>query len=467
MAQIITLIFLILFSLLTYLKIMNLTGLSIIKKICGIVFSVALALGTFSLRTPLPYLRFVFMVLALWIFMGLITKIRLDVALTGMMISLAVTSGAAVICAVISAGISFIALGYVDGLLLITLSFSIASTILYILFKITRHKKGMPFLKKRVSGIFGSFISGIILLGFMLAINENISNEIRTTFIIVTILCVALLIFWWRHSLMKQLREGMWENTIREHDQTIKEKDGQICRLQERVRLLQEDNERLDRINHRDNEVLGGLILTTEALFKQETAHMEDAKDLLKRLKQQRDARNSPGDDALLNGKVLPSTNNAALDGLMRHMMIVASGKGVQFDLTVNANISGQLGLSAIDLETLCAALIGNAIIAASHNQDKRVLATIGTNGGFLELNVQDTGIPFQRRTLELLGKSNDASTYLGKGGSGNGYMDVFGILQKYKASLIITEYRPRPNAFTKSVRIRFDGKGEYIVHNP
>lgn len=61
------------------------------------------------------------------------------------------------------------------------------------------------------------------------------------------------------------------------------------------------------------------------------------------------------------------------------------------------------------------------------------------------------------------LGKEK-ASTRLSEGGSGIGYMTVFGILRECKASLVITEYEPEQQGFTKSVAVRFDDGDKYTV---
>jgi len=44
------------------------------------------------------------------------------------------------------------------------------------------------------------------------------------------------------------------------------------------------------------------------------------------------------------------------------------------------------------------------------------------------------------------------------------GYMAIFEILREAGASLVITEYAPKDYAFSKSVKIRFDGKFKYTV---
>ena len=162
--------------------------------------------------------------------------------------------------------------------------------------------------------------------------------------------------------------------------------------------------------------------------------------------------------------KVLPTTKDDILDGLLAHMLSKAAEKEIEFDVTVVGDISGMAELiPALNMQTLYADLIENAIIATSHSEYRRMLITIGMEQGFYELKIQDTGIPFKIETLLNLGKQK-ASTHLDEGGSGIGYMTVFEMLHECKASIIITEHEEKQFGFTKSVTVRFDGLDEYIV---
>jgi C4-dicarboxylate-specific signal transduction histidine kinase len=108
-------------------------------------------------------------------------------------------------------------------------------------------------------------------------------------------------------------------------------------------------------------------------------------------------------------------------------------------------------GVTKQKLETLLADLIENAIIATSYSTYKRIFVTMGIVDDCLEINIQDSGIPFEVEVLANLGLVK-STTHADTGGSGIGYMTIFEILRKYAASLTITEYIPENYAFTKSI---------------
>ena len=89
----------------------------------------------------------------------------------------------------------------------------------------------------------------------------------------------------------------------------------------------------------------------------------------------------------------------------------------------------------------------------------------MGIADNCLEVNIQDSGIPFEAETLTNLGVKK-STTHADTGGSGIGYMTVFEILKECGASLTITEYAPENYSFTKAVKIRFDGKLGYAINS-
>jgi hypothetical protein len=88
----------------------------------------------------------------------------------------------------------------------------------------------------------------------------------------------------------------------------------------------------------------------------------------------------------------------------------------------------------------------------------------MGIADGCFELSIQDSGIPFEAETLANLGLKK-TTTHIDTGGSGIGYLTVFEILSESGASLSITECATGNYAFTKSIKVRFDGKSKYIVY--
>jgi sensor histidine kinase regulating citrate/malate metabolism len=186
-------------------------------------------------------------------------------------------------------------------------------------------------------------------------------------------------------------------------------------------------------------------------IIKQIEQLLEERKDILK--------RNSN------DTKAPQSLMNPVIDGVLNHMMMRASGEGVQFEIAEISDFTESIEsiISAIDLQAILADLIENAINATVQSESKRVFVSFSVKDSIYELCVQDSGKPFSAETLPALGIIK-ATTRKEEGGSGIGYMTIFEILRECKASLIIAEYGLERSMFTKSITVRFDDKSEYIL---
>ena len=454
---------LILMSLFTYIKILNINYVGTTKIIYGMIFSGLLSYGIFLLRTPLPYVRFAIMILALGVFMEITTHTRLDLALTGVIVSVGMNYGFSLVSLIISALLIYLFSQSENTILATILSTAMQSILLVLLFRIKRFKKGILFLQKKGSGAIGLVISGLILLVVTLINNRDIEDDTAWWFFLMgAILCAVGLIFWWRSGLTRLYREKIKERNIQEYEKILAEKE-------EELQKFQKNNDVLAKVIHTDNKIL--MAMHELVTFYHEHYNGPDSnyrlssKRFLNHIEELIRERAGAITQNQRVSKILPSTRDDLIDGVMKYMLSKASKEDIQFDITIIGNISELLNtvIPAIEFETLCADLIENAIIATSYSDYKRILIMLGTNEGFYELNVQDSGIPFEIDTLMDLGLKK-ASTHLDEGGSGIGYMTIFEILHEFKASIIITEYKPKQYGFTKSVKVRFDNKDEYIV---
>lgn len=166
--------------------------------------------------------------------------------------------------------------------------------------------------------------------------------------------------------------------------------------------------------------------------------------------------------------KSLPSTEVERIDGILNYMLQKASDNDIQFDFIMVGSIKNiiEYAITKQRLETLLADLIENAMIAVSFNKDntyKKILLTIGIVDDCYEINVQDSGIPFEVDTLLNLGLKK-TTTHTDRGGNGIGYITIFKILNESDASLMISEQVPKNYSFSKSIKVRFDGKSEFII---
>lgn len=161
----------------------------------------------------------------------------------------------------------------------------------------------------------------------------------------------------------------------------------------------------------------------------------------------------------------LPQTNLPPIDNMIKYMHKLLIKDNINFDLILNTNC---LNLKEIipqnKLETLLVDLIKNAHISikSSNKKYNSILIKISLINNIYEINISDTGIPFELNTLLTLG-TLPTTTHKDIGGSGIGYITIFDILNYCSASLIIKEY-PIENTYSKTITIRFDGKRKYII---
>jgi len=121
--------------------------------------------------------------------------------------------------------------------------------------------------------------------------------------------------------------------------------------------------------------------------------------------------------------------------------------------------------ISQLKLEAIIVDLIQNAIIAIESGQNpfRSVLVALGIASEHYELTVFDSGVKFSIDTIMRLGVQR-ITTHADEGGVGIGFMSTFEIMREHDASFIIKENPVSDSDFTKSITIRFDGMGRFII---
>jgi len=438
--QIITFFILILFSLFVYIKSLNVSHLLNYKVIGGgIVFSGTLAYLIFFFIEPIPTVRYVLMVLFITVFAGKITRVKLSLALTTSLLSVGISAGVFSTSSFISISLLQLVLGITDTIFHIILSSIISGIVFFSFFRIKRYRKGFPFLHNRISSIIGIILSGVII-SILVLIRHISFVETGIWFLSAIVICIIAIIFWCRSAISKLYRRRIKESTIK--------------KLEKQIQSLKTDNEAMARVIHRDSKLLFAL---REAVLPviENNPEAKIIFDRIEFLVQER-------------AKFINSshTNNLLIDSTLNHMMYKASEKGIKLGIKILCDTSrfDEIKISNLDMETLIADLVENAIIATCGSEYNQIKITFGKEDNFYTLTIEDSGVPFEVETLLNLGQKR-ASTHLHEGGSGIGYMAIFKILQSNKIGIIIREFMPRTNEFTKSITINFNGEHSYTIH--
>jgi sensor histidine kinase regulating citrate/malate metabolism len=238
------------------------------------------------------------------------------------------------------------------------------------------------------------------------------------------------------------------------------------------IKKLSEDNEFLSMAVHRDNKLIPAMYNAVFSFLRDFDDGPDDGRKMkgagmLKELSEIMDERKEMISLVQREQKPLPSTGMERIDFILNHMLLKASENGIQFDFAMAEN-AGNIDASIISkekLETLIADLLENAITATTYRASKRILLTMGFVDGCYEIDVQDSGSPFEPETLVDLGVKK-STTHAASGGRGIGYLTIFKILRECKASLTISEQIPGKYAFSKSINIRFDAKSAFVVNS-
>jgi len=164
----------------------------------------------------------------------------------------------------------------------------------------------------------------------------------------------------------------------------------------------------------------------------------------------------------------LDKTEIPQIDDMLKYMQAECKKNKIDFEVQIKGNIHYMTNnlITKDDLETLLADHIKNAIIAINHteNINRSILVKLGKIDETYGLYIYDSGIEFEKETLENLGKK-PSTTHKDEGGTGMGFMNTFDTMRKCKASLVIEEIgKPNKDNYTKAIKIKFDNKNEFKV---
>ena len=127
---------------------------------------------------------------------------------------------------------------------------------------------------------------------------------------------------------------------------------------------------------------------------------------------------------------------------------------------SVKADAWESLTVSTSEFIRLAGNLLGNSIkeLERTDTNVKQVRVRFFHDSDAFAFEIQDSAHEFSVDVLSKLGERGNSTN-----GTGNGYAEIFDFLAKYKASLIITEFRYQ-NDFDKFIKVVFDNKARVVV---
>lgn len=336
--------------------------------------------------------------------------------------------------------------------------FGIQFILLFSFFNIKRFKYGITFLKKNINNeytdIFILNISAIIL--FLVIIITNSNNKMASIIGMETIVYAIIMFITIKKSLNLYYKQKL---LVQELDETKAELDNKNKEIKE----LEEENLTFKKRSHSLIHQQKSLEYKIEQMMMQTEISKELAGELKERLEKIGDEIYKEKENIELD-----KTGITEIDDMLKYMQSECNKNKIEFILKLEGNIH-QMTNNAIpkeELEILLADHIKNAIIAIKHteNINRTIMVKLGKIDAVYGISIYDSGAEFEKETLDNLGK-RPSTTHADEGGTGMGFMNTFGTLKKYEASLIIEEYnKPSKDNYTKVINIKFDKKNEFKI---
>lgn len=327
-------------------------------------------------------------------------------------------------------------------------------------FKTKRFIKGFQFFQQEKNLGLGLALSAIVMILKCMNMRDNMGNiNFFLAFGVGIILAGFGLYLWIRRSITAHYRERLQLKSEEHYKEVLEERDMEIEKLNQ-------SNEYLAKIVHRDNHLMSALDASVDAYFYSDDESKKD--ELLREIQTLAKERGELIAKDQIESKVLSSTGNHLIDASINDLYIKAAAHSIDFNLTVSATVDEIIGkfISQTDLQTLLSDHIKDAIIAVDSRGEAggKILVNLSKQNDDYAIDIYDNGVEFTIDTLSKLGLER-VTTHGDTGGSGIGFMTTFETLKKAYASLIITEFENK-TPFTKLVSFRFDGKSAFIIHS-
>lgn len=339
------------------------------------------------------------------------------------------------------------------------LSTFIHSIICFVLSRHKRFKKGLPMIN------FNNYINTItiICLFFMFLpiyfpADMNIFAP-KLFALILTILTLAFLIFWWQAQITKTYRYRLLMRELESRRTSEAEKDALIEKLYA-------ENDRLARITHRDNSLITALkdaaVKGLRTDFENSEEMIATREKLIANIEKLAEGRSSISPDYNKKTAREFDTGLSLLDDLLHHMDNNAMEQDIMFSVHFGITLKDFVpqNISESDLVHTVDDLLKNAFKSTRTCESRIVQLQFYKLGKHLVIEVADSGIPFEIRSLVNMGIEK-LTTY--EDGSGIGLMDIFHTKEKYRATYHLDEYAA-PSPFSKKISLTFDKKNRYTI---
>ena len=341
----------------------------------------------------------------------------------------------------------------------ITLSSIINIIMVIFLFKIRRFKNGLSFLKNDYLKMLILLLTIIFIFVYSIGNRVLVIDNSSLNYLFASLSAVSFISFFIFRAVFILYQKQ--KNQIA----TLKSYEQELAETKEKLQTAIDEREKISKAQHELDKRQKALQQEINKLVNS-TYNAEMANEFASIL----DRLNNLTKEYSFKTQALPNlskTHISEIDNIITYLQNECAKNGIDFIFKLDCNIQKILDnyISCDKLETLIGDLVTNAIIAVnnSENSFKSIMLIIGLKDSFYQIDVYDSGKNFEIDTLLNLGIKK-CSTYIGKGGSGYGWITTFETLNCSKASLTITELKD--NNYSKFISIIFDNSNKYTVNS-
>ena len=323
--------------------------------------------------------------------------------------------------------------------------------------KIKKFKYGLAFFRDNKQNDYIDLMAlnfGIVVLSVMIMLVQGDVYAIQNILPVVAIDIIMLIVVI-QKMLQLYYKQKIMINEMQQLNEEIKAKDKEIQKLeQENLNFSKKSHS----LAHKQKSLEYKL---NQLLLNSEISEEQDLKNQLEQISTELYCK--PVID-------LAKTEITKIDDMLKFMQSECIKNNIDFNLQITGNVYYIINnlITEDQLEILIADHVKDAIIAIKHtdNINKSILVRLGKIDDIYGLYIYDSGVEFEKETLNNLGKK-PSTTHADEGGTGMGFMNTFDTLKKCKASLVIDEIgKPSKENFTKVIMIKFDGKDEFRVES-
>lgn len=439
----------------TCIKLFPHNSKTFISKYFICISTIIVTILALFIATTFPEAVYLISLILIWVHMSITTdKPKISFLLTTFSYFLNFCIHA--VCSILVLLISYILFEHLFSYTILSI-LSSAFQILFItaLLKNKRLKKGVIF---SLSETTINVVTLLLLIFFSFLIYFYTLQKYNLNLLAV-ILTLAFLIYWWQAQITKAYRRNL---ELRELESMRTE----MAELKKQMEELKAENDRLARITHRDNTLISALKNSTVKYLSTDFANPAVAEEVRNQLIENINTLSAERASLMTAHKEVSArefaTGLSLLDTLLHEMDEKALEMKITFAVHMGISLNEFIPNVVLesDLVHTVDDLLKNAFKATRSSEKRVVQLQFYKLGKNLVIEVADSGIPFEVKSLVNMGVEK-LTTY--EDGSGIGLMDIWNTKESYGATYHLEEC-VNAAPFTKKISLTFDKKNRYSI---